>query len=289
MPELPEVETVARGLRAPLIGRSIVSVTVSWPRTIARPDVDEFVSRIVGCRVVSVDRRGKYIVITLNQGHILIHLKMSGRLLVLSAGIPPDPHVRLCFRLDDGRQLHFRDVRKFGRVYWVDDPAQVTAGLGPEPLSADFTLDQFRRLLARRSGRLKSLLLNQEFVAGLGNIYADEALFSARLHPLRRADSLTPEEQESLHGAIRSVLGQAVLSRGTTLDDGGYVDADGQPGGFQGRIAVYGRGGELCLRCQTPVERIVVGGRSTHFCPSCQPTGVISAPDDGTQEKREEK
>jgi len=270
MPELPEVETVARGLRQPLVGRTFTGVTARWPRTIAHPTVDELSNQIGGRRVVAVGRRGKYVVVELDRGYLLIHLKMSGRLQVVPPGEAPDEHTHTVFYLDDGRQLHFRDVRKFGRVYLVDDIEQVTGALGPEPLADAFTLDEFRRLLARRSGRLKSLLLNQTFVAGLGNIYADEALFAARLHPLRRADSLTADEQRWLYEAIRAVLSRAVANRGTTLDDQGYTDAEGRAGGYQDQIAVYGRTGAPCLVCQTPIERIVVGGRSTHFCPRCQ-------------------
>jgi formamidopyrimidine-DNA glycosylase len=270
MPELPEVETVARGLHRLLVGRTIVGATVHWPRTIAFPPVDEFHKGVVGRQVVSVGRRGKYVVLNLDRGCLLIHLKMTGRLLVVPAGDPVDDHTHALFDLDDGSQLRFQDTRKFGRVYLVDDPEQVTAQLGPEPLAEDFSLDDFRRLLARRSGRLKSLLLNQQFLAGLGNIYADEALFAARLHPLRRADSLTAEEQARLYVAIRQVLNRAVANRGTTLDDRGYTDATGQAGGYQEQIAVYGRAGEPCPVCQTAIERIVLGGRSTHFCPRCQ-------------------
>jgi formamidopyrimidine-DNA glycosylase len=270
MPELPEVETVVRGLRAPLIGRSITGVSVAWPRTIARPSVDDLVARVVGRRITLVGRRGKYLIIGLDQGYLLIHLKMSGRLQVVPAAHPPDKHVRVLFDLDNGQQLRFQDVRKFGRLYAVDDPAEVTVGLGPEPLADDFTLDEFCHLLSRRSGRLKSLLLNQQFLAGLGNIYADEVLFSARLHPLRKASSLTRDEQDRLYRAIRTVLGHAVASRGTTLDDRGYVDALGQPGMYQEQLAVYGRQGEPCHRCQLPIERIIIGGRSAHFCPGCQ-------------------
>ena len=216
MPELPEVETVVRGLRSLLIARTIVGVSVGWPRTIARPEIEEFARRIVGRRVASVGRRGKYVVLGLDRDYLLVHLKMSGQLQVVRAGEPMDKHVHLLLDLDDGRQLRFRDVRKFGRVYLVADPAEVTARLGPEPLSDDFTLAEFRRLLSHRSGRLKPLLLNQQFLAGLGNIYADETLFAAHLHPLRKADSLTPDEQARLYEAIRSVLKGAVDGRGTT-------------------------------------------------------------------------
>jgi len=270
MPELPEVETVARGLDACLAGRTIRDVTIRWPRTIAFPSVPEFQKLVAGRRVVSVSRRGKYVVVGLDEGCLLIHLKMSGRLGVVPAAEPLDKHTHTYFDLDDGRQLRFRDVRKFGRIYLVGDPGQVTEELGPEPLAIDFSLEDFRRLLARRSARLKSLLLNQQFLAGLGNIYADESLFVARLHPLRKADSLTPGEQARLYEGIRLVLDRAVAGRGTTLDDSGYVDAEGRPGAYQDQIAVYGRGGEPCFTCQTSIERIIVGGRSTHFCPRCQ-------------------
>jgi len=270
VPELPEVETVARGLRESLLGRTITGATVRWPRTVARPGVAAFCTGIAGRRITAVGRRGKYIVITLDAGALLVHLKMSGRLRVVPAAAALDKHTHTCFDLDDGQQLRFQDVRRFGRVYLVDDPALVTAALGPEPLDDDFSLDDFRRLLARRKGRLKSLLLNQAFLAGLGNIYADESLYAARLHPLRPADTLTPAEQARLYAAIRSVLARAVESRGTTLDDGGYLDAGGQAGAYRTQIRVYGRRGEPCLECGTPIERIVVGGRSTHFCPRCQ-------------------
>jgi formamidopyrimidine-DNA glycosylase len=270
MPELPEVETIARGLHELLVGRAITSVSVNWSRTVAEPTLDEFMAQLAGRHVVSVGRRAKYLVIQLDQGYLLIHLKMSGRLQIAPAGNPLDKHTHILFDLDDGRQLRFQDTRKFGRVYLVDDPQRVTGGLGPEPLVAEFTLDDFCRRLARRSGRLKSLLMNQQFLAGLGNIYADEVLFAAQIHPLRRADSLTPDERVRLYEAIRAVLGQAVVSRGTTLDDGGYVDARGQAGAYQEQIAVYGRTAQPCILCQTPIERMVIGGRSSHFCPRCQ-------------------
>jgi formamidopyrimidine-DNA glycosylase len=270
MPELPEVETVARGLREPLIGRTITGLTARWPRSIAAPSPEVFCKQVAGRRILTVGRRGKYVVIGLDRGYLLIHLKMSGRLQVVSPDVLPDRHTHTVFHLDDGCQLQFRDTRKFGRVYLVDDIAEVTAPLGPEPLADDFTLEEFQRRLERRSGRLKSLLLNQGFLAGLGNIYADEALFAARLNPLRLANSLTCEEQTRLYQAIRAVLEAAIASRGTTLDDRGYTDANGAAGGYQNRIAVYGREGQPCLVCGAPVERIVLGGRSTHFCPRCQ-------------------
>lgn len=271
MPELPEVETLARGLQPLLADRTIVAAAVDWPRTVAFPRVDEFERRIVGQRIRSVGRRGKYLILQLDRDDLLIHLKMSGRLQIAPGGALPDQHTRFRLELDNHQQLRFQDPRKFGRVYLTDDPQQVTGTLGPEPLADDFTREDFCRLLARRKGRLKSLLLNQAFLAGLGNIYADEALFMARLHPLRPADSLLPEEQARLYESIRSVLNSAIKNQGTTLRDKAYRDVYGQEGAFQEQVAVYGRRGMPCPCCQTPIERIVIGGRSAYFCPHCQP------------------
>jgi formamidopyrimidine-DNA glycosylase len=268
MPELPEVETIKNDLRQALIGRRFNKVTVHWPRTVAHPAPEPFQRRLEGQRVLDVGRRGKYLVFRLSGGdYLLIHLKMTGRLLIRETGAAMEPHVRVVFDLDDGRQLRFDDTRKFGRMYLVDDPQTVVGRLGPEPL--DFTLEVFASLIARRRGRLKSLLLNQEFLAGLGNIYADEALFAASLQPLRCANTLTPAEVERLYHGIRHVLRQALARRGTTFD-GRYRDPAGEAGGYQERLAVYRRAGQPCPRCGTPIERLVVGGRGTFFCPRCQ-------------------
>ncbi len=271
VPELPEVQTIADDLRGQLVGRRITGAQINWPRTVAEPDAIQFVSRVTGLRILQVSRRGKYIVIELERGHLLIHLRMSGQLQIVPQEQRLDVHIRVVFDLDDGCQMRFRDTRKFGRIWLVADPQEVLVGLGPEPLDDGFGLGDFRRQLAHRSGRLKPLLLNQRFLAGLGNIYADEALFAARLHPLRKADSLTLAEQADLYKAIRAVLNDALKGRGTTLSDGGYSDASGRAGTYQSQLAVYRRTGEPCPRCRSPIERIVLGGRSTHYCPVCQP------------------
>jgi formamidopyrimidine-DNA glycosylase len=268
MPELPEVETIARGLQVPLVGRTFTGATVAWPRTIAPQSPDEFSRGIAGRRVRSIGRRGKYIVITLDQGYLLVHLMMTGRLKVAPSDQPLERYTHTVLGLDNGCQLRFRDVRKFGRLYLVEELSTITSKLGPEPLAIQ--LEEFEELLARRSGRLKSLLLNQGFLAGMGNIYADESLFQAGLHPQRTADTLTAVERERWYGAIQAVLTRAIRMRGTTLRDGGYVDAQGEAGDFQSQLAVYGRTGEPCRRCATPVQRLVLGGRSSHFCPQCQ-------------------
>jgi formamidopyrimidine-DNA glycosylase len=271
MPELPEVETVARGLRTSLVGRTIVGVEVRWPRSVVPPDPAVFAQRLTDRTIAGVGRRGKWLVIALNGGDtLLVHLRMSGRLVLESEACLEDRHLRVLLFLDGGQRLRFSDQRKFGRLVLTADPQEVLGDLGPEPLGDDLTPERLGEMLARRRGRIKPLLLNQRFLAGLGNIYADEALWRAGVHPLRQADTLNPAEVRRLHRAIRSVLQAAIASGGTTLPDRKYQQADGRAGEFAGRLAVYGRAGHPCSRCGATVERIRVGQRGTHFCPLCQ-------------------
>lgn len=263
MPELPEVETYARKLRC-LEGRRVLDATVTWSRSVPTGP-EQLGPRISGQRIERVGRRGKYLMFTLSDDVLLVHLKMTGSLDVFSADSPPDIHDRVIFDLDAGEQLRFHDPRKFGRVYLVADPAQVTGLLGPEPLEESFYLDLFQARLGQRRGRLKSLLLDQTFVAGLGNIYTDEALHLAGLHPLRGADTLTLEEQRRLYEAIRAVLAQGIANHGTNLD-WAYPH-----GSNQEALQVFQRHGQTCPTCGTIIERIIVGQRGTHFCPCCQP------------------
>lgn len=270
MPELPEVETVARGLEA-VVGCRITGVDLLWAGTIAAPEPVAFVDRLLGHAIEAAGRRGKWIVIDLTGGDtLLVHLRMTGRLLVEPAGAPVDRHARVLFALDDGRRLRFSDQRKFGRMVLTSDPQEVLGDLGPEPLADDFTAERFREMLARRRGRIKPLLLNQRFLAGLGNIYVDEALWRAGVHPLRPADTLASSEIDRLHAAIQTVLRQALAAGGTTLDDTQYVGADGEPGEFARELMIYGRAEEPCRRCGTTIERIRVSQRGTRFCPVCQ-------------------
>jgi formamidopyrimidine-DNA glycosylase len=314
MPELPEVETLVRRLREPVIGRTIEAVTVYWKRTIARPAPKEFARMLQGCTVQAIDRRAKYLVFTLQgvaasagsmphlyspatpggspqrggygqastpgqpsqrNGHrqastphqpptlfLLIHLKMSGKLSVVDHTEPVAKHDRVVFDLDDGRQLRFNDIRKFGKMWLVADPETVTGAIGPEPLDRVFTLSKFRELVQSRSGTIKPLLLNQEFLAGVGNIYADESLWLAKIHPLRKTDSLAEAEVAALYRSIRRVLRTAIEDEGTDAGDG-VIEGDYQP-------RVYGRTDKPCYRCHRPIHRIVVGQRGTHFCPQCQ-------------------
>jgi len=269
MPELPEVETIVRGLREPLMGRQFTGVRVGWENLVARPSVEEFERSLVGQRILGVKRRGKYLIFTLSSGGSLIaHLRMTGRLLIKNPDDELDKHDHLIFELDDGRELRFNNVRKLGRVYLVDDEDEIVGRLGPEPLDDDFTPADFAALLSARRGMIKPLLLNQQFMAGIGNIYADEALFVARIHPERKADTLTAGEVERLYRAIRQVLAQGIQNRGTTFSD--YLDAEGREGRNQEHLRVFRRTGQPCPRCGTPIERTVVGGRGTYFCPKCQ-------------------
>ncbi len=280
MPELPEVETVARDLRRLVVGARIAGARTSWPPTLRTHRPDEFTGEVAGRTIEAVGRRAKLLVIDLSGGRALtIHLKMTGQLFVVPSVAASDPYVRLALELEDGREIRFRDVRKFGRVGLYEREAgsgelvvepggpAVFAGHGPEPLDPGFTLRIFRRRLRERRGRLKSLLVDQSFVAGIGNIYADEALWLARLHPLRSAASLRPAGERRLYAAVREILAEAVARRGSSIDD--YTAPEGD-GSMQERLQVYQRTGEPCLRCGRPIRRIVVGARATHFCSWCQ-------------------
>jgi formamidopyrimidine-DNA glycosylase len=283
MPELPEVETVARDLRARILGATITRARCSWARTLRTHAPEAFAAAVAGRRVEGVGRRAKQIVVELSgDAALTIHLKMTGQLFVVPAGAPEDPYVRLVLELADGREVRFRDIRKFGKIgLYGRDPvtgelvaevggAAVFAGLGPEPLDEAFTVREFRHRLRRRSGRLKPLLLDQSFLAGVGNIYADEALWASRLHPLRTAGTLRPRDERHLYDAVRAILFEAVERRGSSIDD--YTAPDGD-GSMQERLQVYQRTGEPCPRCGRPVKRIVIGARSTHFCSWCQRLG----------------
>lgn len=268
MPELPEVETLARELRPHLTGRAIARVILHWPGCIATPSPRAFVRRMEGRTIREIRRRGKFLWFVLDEGAWLVHLRMTGRLLLLSASAP-DPYARADFLLADGRLLRFQDLRKFGRLYWVPDPGTIFTDLGPEPLDPEFRPEDLARQLAGRRGRLKALLLDQSVVAGIGNIYADEALWRARLHPMRPAASLTPGEIRRLWRGIREALQAGLRHRGTTIQ--WYRRPEGGSGGYQRYLRVYGRAGQPCTRCATPIVRRVLQGRSTYFCPSCQP------------------
>ena len=280
MPELPEVETVARDLRPRVVGARIAGTRTHWPKTLRSGDPVAFSAAVVGRSIVQSTRRAKLVVLELDDGQaITIHLKMTGQLFVVPAEAPEDAYVRAAIAFDDGRELRFRDVRKFGRIGIASrDGAsgdlvgelggpKTFRGFGPEPLDPAFTLAKFRRRIRGRRGRLKSLLLDQAFIAGVGNIYADEALWAAKLHPLRTAQTLRPANERHLYEHLRRLLAEAVERRGSSIDD--YTAPDGD-GFMQEHLTVYGRTGEPCQRCGRPIRRLFLGGRGTHFCSWCQ-------------------
>ncbi len=275
MPELPEVETIARDLRAAgLPGRVLACARVTWPRAVAEPGAEEFCRRIAGRRIEEVGRRGKFLVITLEGGgHLLLHLRMSGRLDWCDPCTPRSPHEHVVLAFRDGGELRFHDTRKFGRLYLTADAGRILGKLGPEPLGEDFRAGAFHRALQRRRRRIKPLLLDQGFLAGLGNIYTDEALWEAEVHPARRSDTLTAKEAYRLHGAIRRVLRRGIRNLGTSLGTGkaNYFSVGGRRGRNGDALRVFRRTGAPCPRCGTPILRVVLGGRGTHFCPHCQP------------------
>lgn len=283
MPELPEVETIRRDLEQSVVARRVDSVTLAGPRTVRRQDPAVLVAALTGRVLAGAQRFGKYLVLPLASsaadcaqvGVLVVHLRMSGQLVHLDAAMPVERHTRARLRLDDASELRFVDPRTFGELFVTEEldeagrPAEL-AGLGFDPLVDGLDLSRLREAASRRSGALKALLVDQRVIAGIGNIYADEILFVARLRPARSARSLSAGEWRRLAAAILDVLGAAVAARGSTLSDARYVDLKGAAGAYQHHHAVYGRGGEPCPRCGTPVTRVRLAGRSAHFCPRCQ-------------------
>jgi formamidopyrimidine-DNA glycosylase len=270
MPELPEVETIVNNLRQgaadtpSLLGRRITGAHLLWERTLNTPAFPEFHQRVIGQVIQDIRRRGKFTLLTIGPETLLIHLRMSGDLLVEPLNAPLAPHHRLVLELDDDLRLAFNDPRKFGRAWLVRDPADILHDLGPEPLDLAFTPELFHQRLQAHHRQLKPLLLDQAFLAGLGNIYTDEALHLAKLHPLTPAHTLSHQEAERLLSAIRQVLQEGIRRNGASID---WVYRGGS---YQNFFRVYQRTGEPCPECGTPIVRILSGQRGTHFCPTCQ-------------------
>ena len=276
MPELPEVETVRRRLEPVLVGRRFDRVEILDPRLTRPDDPLEVAAELVGERVEAVDRRGKYVVVRFESGRaLLIHLRMTGSLLhVAGNGLPEgDPHRRAVVRLDDGSDIIYRDVRRFG-TWLLAEPGEaqpyLDARLGREPLAQTFTVKRLAEALAGRRAPVKATILDQRRLAGVGNIYADEALWRARIHPQRPAGELDEDELRALHRGIRAALKAGISRQGATLRD--YRTPDGRSGGMQHEFKVYGREGEPCERCGRPIEKTRAAGRGTWFCPGCQPS-----------------
>jgi formamidopyrimidine-DNA glycosylase len=277
MPELPEVETIARKLEPDLIGKTILEADLRWTRTLAMPSPRIFKKQIKGQKIREVTRRAKYFILHLSDASLLIHLRMSGDLSIKEGKIKPEKHDRLILKLlsapsatqtaaEDGglSSLVFNDTRKFGRVWLTSRPEELLGRLGPEPLGRDFSARWLYNALSKRHRQLKPLLLDQTFLAGLGNIYTDEALHIAKLHPLAASDSITMNQARVLREAVRKVLKEGIRRNGSSID---WVYRGGE---YQNHFRVYDREGKSCSVCGTQIRRITVGQRGTHYCPECQ-------------------
>ena len=273
MPELPEVETVRKGLVRLVKGKTIENVEVRWPRIIEAPEVETFQQQLIGQTIQDVERRGKFLIFKLSDGDMVSHLRMEGKYeFYLKPVEELNKHTHVLFTFTDGTQLHYNDVRKFGRMALVSkNESMLYKGirqLGPEPIPAAFLLEPFQIQLKRASKAIKPLLLDQKLVTGLGNIYVDEALWLSKIHPETPANRLNEAETVRLHQAIIDVLAKAVEAGGTTIRS--YANALGEAGNFQVSLHAYGQTGHPCDRCGTPIVKIKVAQRGTHFCPTCQ-------------------
>ncbi|MBO0996250.1 DNA-formamidopyrimidine glycosylase [Bacillus sp. SD075] len=274
MPELPEVETVRRTLEQLVLGKEIKEVSVFWPKIIKAPEpVEQFQDALRGQTIQAIGRRGKFLIFTLDDYSMVSHLRMEGKYGVHPKEEPYDKHTHVIFTFTDGSELRYRDVRKFGTMHLFAKGEErerlPLLHLGPEPLSEDFTVEGLSAKLARTNRKIKPVLLDQTVVVGIGNIYVDESLFRSGIHPERIASSLSLEEIKTLHAEIIATLREAVEKGGSTIRS--YINSQGQIGMFQLELNVYGRKGENCKSCGTPLEKLVVAGRGTHICPLCQP------------------
>jgi formamidopyrimidine-DNA glycosylase len=275
VPELPEVETVRRTLLELVVGKTIQHVKILWPNIIKRPaEVQQFQDALAGQTICDVGRRGKFLKIFLDDYVLVSHLRMEGKYGLYEKEEPYDKHTHVFFQFADGTELRYRDVRKFGTMHLFakgeEDHSLPLAQLGPEPFAPEFTAERLHEQLQKTNRKIKAVLLDQKAVVGLGNIYVDEALFRAGIHPERSANALDAKETVLLHQEIVDTLTEAVEKGGSTIRT--YVNTQGQIGMFQLQLFVYGKKGEPCTRCGTAIEKTVVGGRGTHFCPTCQRT-----------------
>lgn len=273
MPELPEVETIRRTLAPLLEHRTITRVEVLLPRLLKNTAAPDFCQRLAGRRIVALARRGKYLLLNFDQSLVLVvHLRMTGRLYHVTEETEPDRFTRIIFYLDNGHKLFYADVRTLGTIFLVNQDElnglPGLASLGPEPLTSAFTPAYLQQLLAGRRGKIKAVLLNQHYIAGLGNIYIDESLHEAGLDPERPAATLTAAEIQRLYNAINAVIAAGIADGGTTFRD--YRDGTGHSGSHQRHLGVYGREGEICAECGGMIARKVVAGRGSYYCPHCQ-------------------
>ena len=291
MPELPEVETVARGLRQAILGRRILSVTLGKTDFIDDPAALE--QHLPGRQIEAVERYGKFMLLRLSAvngqtpvtangdaaaASLLVHLGMTGQIAPAPAGQPLEKHTHVCLLLDDGRALRYTDARRFGRMAYLTKTllAEELEGFGADPL--EVSKDEFRNRVCGRRARIKALLLDQSVLRGVGNIYADESLWRARIHPARLGAKLNRKQAETLRRALQNILRKAIVMRGSSISD--FLDAAGEPGEYQRHHRAYGREGKKCYRCKTVIRRAIVAGRSSYFCPRCQPSprGFVALP-----------
>jgi formamidopyrimidine-DNA glycosylase len=273
MPELPEVETVRRTLQQLILHKQIEKITIYWPKIIKSPiDVEQFTDALKGEIFEDVGRRGKFLILYTGNFALVSHLRMEGKYGLYPKDEPYDKHTHVIFHFTDGTELRYRDVRKFGTMHLYKKGDEFTKPplleLGPEPFSEGFTKEYLERMLKKTTRKIKPALLDQQILVGLGNIYVDEALFRAGIHPERIANTLNNEEIALLHQEIIDTLTEAVKKGGSTIRS--YVNSQGEIGMFQLELYAYGRKGQACKKCGTPLEKTTVGGRGTHFCPNCQ-------------------
>jgi formamidopyrimidine-DNA glycosylase len=267
LPELPEVETIKNELSPHVIGRRFTDVIICDAKLVKQPSVDEFRRKLIGQSISDLKRRGKYLIFRLlNGGALVIHLKMTGAMLLNP--VQTDRYSRVIFQLDNGSRLVFTDRRRLGAIWLLENEQTVIGKLGPEPLDSEFTAETLAKRLHKRQAPIKAVLLDQAFIAGIGNMYADEALFAAKIHPLRQSNSLSPEEIRNLHKAIVDVLRSAIDSKGASIDT--YKRPDGQLGTAHDNFRVAHRGGKPCPVCGTPIQRLAIRNRGSYFCPRCQ-------------------
>jgi formamidopyrimidine-DNA glycosylase len=273
LPELPEVETVRKTLKHLVLHKEIANITVFWPKIIKNPvEVEQFIDALKGETITDVGRRGKFLIIYTDQFALVSHLRMEGKYGLFPKEESFDKHTHVIFHFTDGTELRYRDVRKFGTMHLFKKGEEFIQPplleLGPEPFSEEFTKDYLAEKLKKTNRKIKTALLDQKLFVGLGNIYVDEALFRSGIHPERLASTLSAEEISVLHAEIVATLGEAVKKGGSTIRS--YVNSQGQIGMFQLDLYAYGRTGEECKKCGTPLEKMTVGGRGTHYCPNCQ-------------------
>jgi len=273
MPELPEVETIKRGLQEKVVGRKIVDVVYDVPKMLL-PNPKTVLSAVLGTKIVKVERKAKLLLLYLSNGNILaIHLRLMGRLLLRSQRTPADDWQHIVFKFDDGEELRLCDLRKFAYVRLVVNRSEletILSEFGPEPLTSEFTEEKLGEILRKSNRPVKIVLMDQKKIAGVGNIYANEALFWAKIHPETKSNRLSDEQVARLYAALNKVLREGIKYGGATGSDQAYRNINGEMGRFQEHFAVYGREGEKCPRCGGKIERIKLGGRGTYFCPKCQ-------------------